>query len=375
VRARSLARAALRRLTNAFAEEVYLRTGFDRTRPTAVQATVNERCNYRCRYCGYWRKESFEGHAYLPEMSIEAWQQALEGLRDFLGRYLVEFLGGEPFLKEGFVDLLEFCRARGIDWSVCTNGAALSRPAIARRVVEARPFHVDLSVDSADAETNDWLRGVPGGLRQVERAVANLRAERKRNGWRFPIRIKPVVTRQSFRRLPELVEWTSRAGADSIDPSPVRPWTREVDEELWIREEADLAALAGVVDELLRMKAAGHPIETPPAKLRSFVDHFRGVPVRHGVLPCRVGLREFLIRVDGEVEVCWFHPPIGNVQDGTARELWRGDRARRIRRATVRCKHFGSVQCANSCLAHKTVGQEIRRGFLVLRRTLRRERA
>ena len=102
---------------NAFSEELYLRTGRDITRPVSIFAEVVERCNYKCRYCDYWRRPN-----YRDEMSIDEWKGALASLKEFIGSYHIEFAGGEPYIKKGFIDLLEFCKEQYIHWGVTTNG-------------------------------------------------------------------------------------------------------------------------------------------------------------------------------------------------------------------------------------------------------------
>ena len=76
----------------------------DLTRPIVVYGMVNEWCNYKCRYATYWRLKE-----YKEEMTIEKWQNAMLSLKEFVGPYHIEYSGGEPFIKKGFVDLLEFC--------------------------------------------------------------------------------------------------------------------------------------------------------------------------------------------------------------------------------------------------------------------------
>ena len=44
---------ALKHVRNSVAEELYLRSGLDVTRPIAIYGIVNEHCNYKCRYCEY----------------------------------------------------------------------------------------------------------------------------------------------------------------------------------------------------------------------------------------------------------------------------------------------------------------------------------
>ena len=50
-------------------------------------------------------------------------------------------------------------------------------------------------------------------------------------------------------------------------------------------------------------------------------------------MPCRVGMRDFFIRTNGDVEVCFFYPSIGNIKEQSAREIWYGPKAQEIRRS------------------------------------------
>lgn len=358
-----LVKLASRHLAQSFPENLYLKTGYDLTKPLSVQGIINERCNYKCRYCKFWRLED-----YQDEMTIAQWQTALLSLKKFVGYYAIQFGGGEPFIKKGFIDLLEFCHSKNIDWGVITNGSAFDRQT-ARKVVAAHPVNLDISVDSADAEIHDFVRGVPNSLSKIEQGIGFLQEERDKLGLKFPIRIKPTVHQYNFRYLPELVEWSQRVGATTIDFAPVRPafGLAEIETELWIQDESDREILKQVVETLVAMKQQGATIETSEAKLRSFIDHFQGKEVFQGVSPCRVSLRDYHIRTNGDVISCWFYPPLGNVKTQSAREIWYGEEAQRLRAQMVACTKFGEVACANSCLSHRTLAQKIALGLLFLR--------
>ncbi len=360
--ARSAIAAARAYARSVTTEALRLRTRVDWTRPSSIRAHINERCNYRCQYCRFWRLDE-----YRDELSIEEWKAALASLQKFIGRYRIQFSGGEPFLKRGFVDLLEFCHRRRLSFGVITNGSAL-RPKTVRRVVAARPFNIDVSVDSWEPSINDVTRGVRGATAQVERAVRSLSAERSRQQVGFPIRLKAVVTRSTFRTLVQTARWASEIGADSIDFSPVRPWSSETEQQLWIRDPDELAELAEIAAELVALRRAGGCVETSDAKLLALPAHFRGDRTFSGAAPCRVGMRDYHIRPNGDVETCWFFPPLGNVRDASARQIWRGPVAERIRAETIACDRFGSVDCANSCLTHRSLRQELQRVRLFARR-------
>src|SRR5258705_144037 len=111
---------------------------------------------------------------------------------------------------------------------------------------------------------------------------------------------------------------------------PMDRWTPETYDELWIEEE-DLPELEQVIEQLVKLQTDGAPILTPPNILRLFPDNFRGKKAPKEVMPCRVGMRDFFIRTDGRVEVCVHFPPIGNIKEQSAREIWYGQKAQEIR--------------------------------------------
>jgi len=340
-------------------EIAYLKAGVDATRPQYIRGVVNERCNYKCRYCGFWQQDE-----YNTEMSIPQWQRALTDLKDFIGPYAIQFSGGEPFVKKGFVDLLEFCQASNIDWGVITNGSAL-RPKIIERTVAASPLNIDISVDSNRAAIHDDSRGVDGSFATIERGIKLLRDARAAHDKQFLIRIKPTVHADNLDTLPELVRWTQDVGATSIDFAPVRPWVPEASGRMWVR---DLALLDRVIEQLVQMKRDGAPIENTETQLLSYRSHFTNQTVTPAVTPCRVGLRDFHITPTGDVRTCWFYPVIGNIKTSTAEQLWKSDTARRQRQETTTCSKMGSVDCANSCLSHRTVSHDARRSVMLLHR-------
>jgi MoaA/NifB/PqqE/SkfB family radical SAM enzyme len=280
----TIPRVVMRCLEGIARERIYLTSGADFTRPESIRGCVNYRCNFECQYCYSWQRTEH------LEISIAQWQEALLSLNTNIGKYLIQFSGGESFIEKGFIDLLTFCHAHGIEWGVITNGSALTQRMV-ENVVAANPVNIDISVDSASAAINDEVRGSEGALSKIEGGIKRLVDERTRQNRKFLIRIKPTVTRKTFRFLPDLVTWTSRQGADSVDFTPVRPqqfWTERHFQDLWLRNP-ELAELDQVVQELVRLKDSGARIETAHKKLLAFVDHFHGLKTYTGVSPAGSG--------------------------------------------------------------------------------------
>ena len=352
-----LARLGAHHVRNAVAEEIYLRTGRDLTVPVSIYGEVIERCNYKCRYCEYWRQPN-----YRDDMSIDDWKKALLDLKDFIGHFHIEFSGGEPYLKKGFVDLITFCGENGLKWGVTTNGAAFRNKNVADWTVAAKPFNINISIDSHDSKIHDYSRGIDGSLSDIVTGIGNVAHAKTRRGLDFPIIVKAVVHKLNFRQLPELVEWVRDIGATAVNLQPVEQHTDEAKDEFWIAPD-EFDDLIAVKDCLIAMKRAGAPILNTELLLNLWPNHFRREKAPREVMPCRVGMRNFFIGSDGRVEVCWNFPPIGNVRTQTAREIWYGKEGTLRRKETAACETL----CLFTCLSQKNLGDKIAMGMKLSR--------
>jgi MoaA/NifB/PqqE/SkfB family radical SAM enzyme len=219
-----------------------------------------------------------------------------------------------------------------------------------------------MSMDSNRSEVHDYARGIDGSLDRITNGLKMLLAEREKQGQSFPVIVKPVVHKLNFRHLPEMVAWVQELGATAINFQPIDRWTKETYDELWI-EEPDMPELAAVRDQLLKMKNAGAPILNSELLLSVWPEHFRGAKAPPDTMPCRVGLRNYFIRCDGQVEVCWFYPPIGNVKTQSAREIWYGQEATKRRDETTACESL----CLFTCLSQKTIKDKVKMGLTLLK--------
>ena len=342
---------------NAVAEALYLKTNIDLTRPITFHALVNERCNCKCRHCEYWRQAE-----YIPELSIEEWKKTLLSIKEFTGSFSVNFSGGEPFIKKGFIDLLVFCRDHNIRAGVTTNGALLNEQNAAN-IVAARPFNINISCDSHLPEVHDYIRGMNGLFNKITKGITLLQQEQAKQKVTVPIIIKPTIMSLNFRALPEIVEWAMNIGATAINFQPLGRWTRETYDELWI-EEKDWPELDRSMEKLIIMKRAGAPIMNSEEVLRLVTASFQEKTASPEYMPCRIGLQEFYIRPDGEVKLCFHFPSIGNTTKQSAKEIWRGPQAKKIREATIECDKL----CLLTCLSHKSLTNKFSQALTILSR-------
>jgi MoaA/NifB/PqqE/SkfB family radical SAM enzyme len=314
-----------------------------------------------------WRDDRYDGQ----ELSIEEWKKVLRELRESLGKCRVSFIGGEPFVRRGFVDLLEYCHQEGIEHDTTTNGTLLNEE-LAARVVATQPLFLNVSVDGASPAVHDRSRGMANSLKRVEAGLAALTRERIKQDVNFPVRIKVVVHAWNFHELPAMLPWLDRVGADSVDFEPVRVWAPEVKGQgMWISEDL-LEQLNDVLDQLIRARRNGAKIETSEHRLRNMIGHFAGRNPPPEVATCRVGLRRFEICPNGDVRTCTAGPfgVIGNVRKASPREIWSSDAGKKNRSETTSCERG----CAYSCLSKMSLRSMVSRGKRIVQSAAKRSK-
>lgn len=115
-------------------------------------------CNLQCTHCFISSSPTNHSHGMMSLAEVRPYLEEAErlGVREY---YLT---GGEPFLNREILEIVEAALALG-PVTVLTNGL-LIRPETAARLralSDASPYSLDLrvSIDGADAATNDPIRG------------------------------------------------------------------------------------------------------------------------------------------------------------------------------------------------------------------------
>lgn len=351
---------ARRHLEGEIRDALYVRSHgrIDATKPRRFYGILNERCNLKCQGCDYWRREH-----YVDEMSAADWIRVLKEIKEFVGPFHINFSGGEPLLKHGLFDILNFCRDNGI-LAGMTSNAIILKDRQAAQLVEAKLFSLNISLDGHTAATHDLQRGVKGSHAKVLRTVELMKAHAAKTGIHVPIVIKPTVSRLNFQEMPDLVRMVAGMGVNGILFQPISDWGTDEIKNLWID---DLAALTRVVEEILALKREGYPILSAEWHIRDWIRHFRREPNVVSADPdgvqCWVGITTMVLKTDGTVVNCHTLDPIGNVKQQSVRDIWYGEVGKRRRAETVKC----TIACSENCNIKRTVWQNVQGAVRLLK--------
>ena len=239
-------------MSRALAED--MKHGLDA--PICLTWELTYACNLQCAHC-----LSSSGRRDPAELTTQEAERVLDELQA-LRVFYINIGGGEPTLRPDFWHLLRYALDRGVGVKFSTNGSRIDE-VVAADLAAMAHVDVQISIDGADAEVNDALRGT-GSFRTALTAMDNL-AEAGFG----PFKISVVATRDNISQLDRFSELAARYGAQlritrlrpagrGVDVWPELHPTHEQQVELyhWLRDRPDV--LTG--DSFFHLSAVGEPL-------------------------------------------------------------------------------------------------------------------
>lgn len=192
--------------------------------PVNVTWEVTLRCNLHCAHC-----LSDAGLESAEELTTQESRRLIDDWAA-IKVFQVNIGGGEPFIREDFLDLLNYAHEKGLVTCVSTNGLGIDRD-LAGRLSRLKMLYLQVSLDGATEEVNDAIRG-KGTFQKIVRAMDCLAAEG------VPFSINTVLTRRSYPQL-ETLKAIAREYRAGQRVSRFRPSGRGRESKAWLGPSAE----------------------------------------------------------------------------------------------------------------------------------------
>ena len=269
--------------------------------PVNVTWEITSRCNLSCCHC-----LSDAGAALPGELSGEECRQIVDQLAA-IKVFQINIGGGEPFLRDDFLDFLSYAHRKGVVTCVSTNGTLIDNR-LARWLSTLEMLYLQVSLDGATAEVNDRIRG-EGTYIIILEALAAL----ARHG--VPFSINTVLTRLNFSQLDTLRDMAKEYGAE-LRVSRFRPSGRgKTSKDSLVPDKDQLEAFADwlVAHDLVR---TGDSFFCLTSEARR----------RKGLDMCGAAKMTCCLSPSGEVYPCAFMQErpflAGRIREQTLKDLW-----------------------------------------------------
>jgi SynChlorMet cassette radical SAM/SPASM protein ScmF len=190
----------------------------DRTYPlNQIYFYLTEGCNLRCRHCWIAPKYQTADKSYTA-LDLDLFKSIVEQAKP-LGLTGVKLTGGEPLLHPQLKEILEYIQTEDLSMTLETNGV-LCTSKLARQMAACKNPFVSVSLDGADAEIHEWVRGVTGCFDETMSGIRNLADAGLRP------QVIMTVMRRNKDEMEPVVRLAERLGAASVKFNIVQPTAR-----------------------------------------------------------------------------------------------------------------------------------------------------
>jgi len=334
--------------------------------PYLVYFSVTYRCNARCTTCLRWQNTDTSG-----ELSLDECKSLASELHRWAGPCNISFTGGEPFKKQDFFELLRYVNSLGLCTNVSSNGIVFDTGAC-ERIIESGLDSIVFSLNSIEPELHNRYKGTPGLHQKITAAIAYLNKKKKRPR----IGVLCLITNENYRSLDDFAQWAQALGVDSIDFQPIlgiHPAnpdlslpTQDSFFNTPLAQIEDLEALDKQIDLLVQRKKAGCPIVLPIKyllRIKSFFRKSSQLCLHRG---CTVGFRNLYIAHKGDVQLCPWLPPIGNIRKRALRDIWFSKEAAQQRSNMLSC----SLPCMGGCMREYGFPEKLSHFLFLIKRRI-----
>jgi MoaA/NifB/PqqE/SkfB family radical SAM enzyme len=193
-----------------------------RPKPSMVTVNLTGRCNQRCIYCEIGQGVVSEVTEILTREELFWILDEMESL--FIRR--ISLCGGEPFLFDGLLDVIDYASKKHIRCSITTNGMTVFKLKDADfEILRKNGSDINLSIDSFDEEFEGLTRGVPTALTNALLSFQKL----KENS--IPVTVLATISKYNYRNLADFIVKAHKIGINQVLFQPVIHYTNYPDRQ------------------------------------------------------------------------------------------------------------------------------------------------
>lgn len=213
-------------------------------------------CNLACRHC--WVEPDFSPDRSKGKFLKLEWAKKAVVEAKPLGLLSVKLTGGEPLFHPQFKEIVGLIAQESIDIIIETNGTLVDDDLAGFLRDAGRVRFISVSVDGANAETHESLRGVAGSF---DKAVSGIRALVKAG---FKPQLICTLHRGNIGEIEEVIALAERLGCGSVKFNHIQRMGRG---ERMHEEKQELS-----VEEIIRIYQRLENEFVPRARVKVFFD-------------------------------------------------------------------------------------------------------
>lgn len=336
--------------------------------PLQVFIEVTYNCNLRCSFCQFLDREddpSVHDNTEKPhkELTVSQFQRIVATIPR---TSIISFTGGEPLVKRGIIDLLQYTAGRN-KMHIFTNATRIDEvmagelcAMAVRNIFDHGLVLVGISLEGSE-QTHNRIVGKSWAFNKTISGVEALLSRRAAGKRKYPlIELKTVVSAENVADISEVFDLARAMQVDIFNLMILNqlPHARRIDraDALSIHHRppppppVDLHILREQL-RLIQCKAAGGSIQirTTPQGITfdQIFRYYSGDPGTFNGCRCYYPWYGCAITAYGGISICPY-VPLGNLQNGSLRTLLNNQPAREFRKSLRKDKFYPG--CSGCCM-------------------------
>lgn len=331
---------------------------------------ITDRCNHRCAICAQWGKAGYNARDDTPkvkgEVPVETYMKVIDELAP--KKVHVYITGGEPFLYEPLVQLVNYIKKRGLTVQIVTNGVGLEKNA--RTIVDNEWDMICVSFDGPK-EIHDKCRGTPGALDTAVRGLMAIqKLKKEKNKTKPAIFSLTTISKNNELALTETVKEIEKIHPDGVIIYYswfTNEWIGQKHSEIaskrlgitpfaWKGYVRDTTTLNfdKITEQVKEIKTKKHtsPIMFVPNLKYSEIKRYYLEPENFfGYKKCISPWYQLDVMPNGDTVTCRDFPDFvtGNIKESTISEIYNGEKHRKFRQALKSCDNGVFPICSRCC--------------------------
>jgi len=165
-----------------------------RGKPHHAQWLITRKCNYKCLGCNVWKEQD------KNELSTEEIKRGMDILKD-AGIIELVLSGGDPLLRSDIGEIIDYATERFVT-TVYDNGSMAAKKIDLLRNVD----FVAISIDSLDEKKQDYIKNVPGALKNALNTVDALQKEG------IKVSVTPTISQMNIDEIVDITNYFTNKG-------------------------------------------------------------------------------------------------------------------------------------------------------------------
>lgn len=306
---------------------------------------LTNRCNQRCRHCFYSR----DINKNIQELSLNDLGKIAKNYYRYtdtnklLARNICQdFTGGEPFLRNDLLDVISLFKKEGVrHFQINTNGMLTDRIIdLSKNLLsQGVSFRIVISLDGLE-KTHDKIRNIPGAFKKSLETIKQLKEMGAEVGTIM------TINRLNYREIGAVMSLLNdkfgiepglqlvRSVGQSNAPVEIRDAAEPLENDILITKEI-VSEIRSILLGIYLEKSVKNPLRIVEfaRKLTYLQSHLDILEKRRKMFNCVAGKSVGVIYQNGDVSLCEFYKPIGNLKEAgfDLPSLWNGPLAQKQR--------------------------------------------